>query len=379
MITLFLFALYGVLVGGVGQMREIVKEQDIYKRERLVNLKILPYVLSKVWVAGLLALYQTAWYVLIHFLAFDMPGGLLGVVLVYVTLTLSTMAGMMLGLFASALSPNANSASLLVIVLMIPQIVLGGALIAMPGNGRYISAIMTTRWSFEALMSITEVGSDVAADLCWTLPNDLRESLSLDAARADGCRCLGTNLFSQCQFPSVGRFYDPAVDEAPPVAPPALIQGQPPPEPVFPKPPEQPVPPANQADQVAMGQYLEALDKYQAQFNAWQDSVNATQAAYEADLKAYQTRTQAEAESYQTVVVKYQKELAAYNIARASAVTPAEGLIYQVNRDFGWTFVNTEDSSAFYSKIVTTWIAQVVYSFVLFLVIIFLQKRKDVV
>jgi len=124
---------------------------------------------------------------------------------------------------------------------------------------------------------------------------------------------------------------------------------------------------------------LEALDTYQAEFNAWQDSVNATQAAYEAELKAYQTKAQAEAESYQTVVVKYQKELAAYNIARASAVTPAEGLIFQVNRDFGWTFVDREDSAAFYSKIATTWMAQIIYSFVLFLVIIFLQKRKDVV
>ena len=53
MITLFLLTVYGVMVGGISQMREIVKEGEIYKRERLVNLKILPYVLSKVWVAAL--------------------------------------------------------------------------------------------------------------------------------------------------------------------------------------------------------------------------------------------------------------------------------------------------------------------------------------
>ena len=62
MITLFLLTIYGVMVGGISQMREIVKEGDIYKRERLVNLKILPYVLSKIWVAALLALYQAAAY-----------------------------------------------------------------------------------------------------------------------------------------------------------------------------------------------------------------------------------------------------------------------------------------------------------------------------
>jgi len=54
-ITLFLFTIYGVMVGGISQMREIVKEQEIYKRERLVNLQILPYVLSKIWIAAILA------------------------------------------------------------------------------------------------------------------------------------------------------------------------------------------------------------------------------------------------------------------------------------------------------------------------------------
>jgi hypothetical protein len=75
MITLFLLTIYGIMVGGISQMREIVKEQDIYKRERLVNLKILPYVLSKIWVAALLALYQAVAYTVVHYLSFNMPGG----------------------------------------------------------------------------------------------------------------------------------------------------------------------------------------------------------------------------------------------------------------------------------------------------------------
>ncbi len=329
--------------------------------------------------AGLLALYQTFWFVLIHYLAFDMPGGLIEVGLVYVTLTLSTMAGMMLGLFASALAPNANSASLLVIVMMIPQIVLGGALIALPGAGQYVSALTTTRWAFEALMSITEVGSDVAADLCWTLPDELREGMTLEQAQGNGCRCLGTNIFSQCQFPGLGRFYEPEIDEPPPVEPPPLVQSPPPPEPEFPQPPVQPVPPADQSNQVAMAQYLEALDAYQVEFDAWQAEANAIQAAYEADLTAYQRQAEAEASAYQAVAIAYQQDLAEWNIGRASAVTPAEGLIFQVNRDFGWTFVNKEDAAAFYTKIFGTWIAQVIYTTVLFAVILVLQKRKDVV
>jgi ABC transport system ATP-binding/permease protein len=40
--------------------REIVKEASIYRRERTVNLGIIPYVLSKVLVLGLFSLFQSA-------------------------------------------------------------------------------------------------------------------------------------------------------------------------------------------------------------------------------------------------------------------------------------------------------------------------------
>jgi ABC-type multidrug transport system ATPase subunit len=373
MITLFLLALYGVLVGGVGQMREIVKEQDIYKRERLVNLKILPYVVSKIWVAGLLALYQTVAFVGIHYLAFQMPGGVVEALTIYVTLTLSTMSGMMLGLFASALAPNANSASLLVIVMMIPQIVLGGALIALPGPGQYVSAFTTTRWAFEALMSITGVGSDVAADVCWSLPEDTREALTLDDKAEQGCLCMGTTIFSTCEFPGVGRFYDSAIDEPAPIEPvePEGI-GE---APVEPELPERPVEPADQSNQIAMAEYLDAL-------NAWEEEVDLIQAGYEAEVEAYQAELdayQAKVDIYQEQLLDYQEEFAQWRIARASAVEPAEGLVFQVHRDFGWTFVDKNDASAYWSKILTTWTAQGIYSGVMFVVILVLQKRKDVV
>ncbi len=78
-ITLFLLTIYCLLMGGFSQMREFVKETEIYKRERLVNLKIFPYVLSKVWVAMMLAFYQAAAFAIFHYLAFDMPGGPAGV------------------------------------------------------------------------------------------------------------------------------------------------------------------------------------------------------------------------------------------------------------------------------------------------------------
>ena len=60
-------------MGGFSQMREFVKESDVYKRERLVNLKIFPYVTSKAWVALLFSFYGAAAFMTIRFLAFDIP------------------------------------------------------------------------------------------------------------------------------------------------------------------------------------------------------------------------------------------------------------------------------------------------------------------
>lgn len=360
MITLFLLTIYGIMVGGLAQMREIVKEQDIYKRERLVNLKIAPYVMSKIWVAALLALYQSAVYVIVHYLAFDMPGGVLEFVFIYITLALATMSGMMLGLFASALAPNANSAPLIIILLMLPQIVLGGALIPLP---EFVSAPTSSRWAFEAFMGITGVGSDVAADVCWDLPEAEREAMSIEDKSNFGCNCMGLNMLNpdNCSFPGLGEFYNPAIDQPPPEEPAALRP--PPPEPTI---PPRPVEPENQADQVAMAEFF-------AELKTWEAEVNQIQAQYKSDLESYQ----AEADVYKAEAISYQEALATWQIARAAAVEPAEGVVGQFNKDFGWTFVNKANQDAYLTKIGTTWVAQAGISVILFVAILFLQKRKD--
>ena len=361
MITLFLLTVYGVMVGGISQMREIVKEAEVYKRERLVNLKILPYVLSKVWVAALLALYQAAAYTIVHYLAFDVPGGASEFIQIYITLTLATLAGMMLGLFASALAPNANSAPLLVIILMLPQIVLGGALIPLPN---FISAPTSTRWAFEALMSISGAGSDVAADVCWALPEDVRKAMTIDDKLEYGCTCMGVKMLEQesCDYPGLGLFYNPLIAEPPPVEPAPL--SPPPPEPIL---PDRPLEPVDQSDSVAMADFFTAL-------KAWEGQATLIQEDYKRQIEAYQ----AQSEVYKNEVITYQTELANWQIAQASAVTPAESIIEQFYTSFNWIFVNKGDSTAYWAKIVKTWIVQSGIILVLFVAILFLQKRKDI-
>lgn len=358
--TLFLLTVYCLLVGGFSQMREFVKEADIYKRERLVNLKIFPYVASKVWVALLLAFYQAAAFAIIRFLAFDLPLGWQEFILVYITITLAVMAGMMGGLLASALSPNSSSAPLLMILLIVPQIVLSGALAPVPEN---ISAIASTRWAFESLIGITGMGSDVAADTCWQLAPELREAMSLEDKAANNCRCMGTAIFTtgSCSFPGIGQYYKPEIDQAPPIEPAPLSD-----KPAEPEIPPAPEPPANQNDQVAMVQYLNAL-------KAYQDDVTLIQEQYKSDMALYESK----AEVYQAQIEDYQQARLTYESARGAAVQSAEGLIENISKEFGWAYVNKEDTAEFRSWLLKTWGAQVILIGVYFVLILFLIKRKD--
>jgi len=357
-ISYFSTTMYSILIGALSQMREFVKEGPIYKRERLVNLNILPYVLSKMWVAILLAFYQAAAFAIIHYLAYDMPGGLVEFGLFYITLVITTFAGMMMGLLASALAPNANSVPLLVIMLLMPQLVVSG--INIPLNSG-VTAITNTRWAFESSVCISGPGSDVAADPCWTLPQEERDNLTIKVKEELECRCLGLNIFKTCNFPGLGELYDPAIDEPEPIEPVAI--GDPPEKPVLPDPPQKP---SDQSDALAVNQYLDDLQAYQ-------DETDRLQSDYESRVEEYQERV----DKYQKDVADYQAELADWQIARNEAVGKAEGLLQGYFENYSWSFVNKEDSRAYRSKIIKSWSAQFVIILVLFALTLLLMKRKD--
>lgn len=359
-ISLFLFAIYGVLVGGLSQMREIVKENAVYRRERRVNLNILPYVLSKMWVAGLLALYHALAYTVLHYLAFDMPGGWVEFALIYITVVLATYAGMMMGLFASALAPNSNTVPLLVILLMIPQIVLGGALIPLPDS---ITSITSTRWAFQSFLGITGVGSDLAADPCWKIPFDERFNLTIEEKQDLGCLCLGINALKQesCDFPGLGELYDPAIDEPEPIRPQA--PGDPPEKPVLPAPPQEPTNPND----------LQAVNTYLQELKAHQQRITQIQTEYQEKVEAYQAKVA----QYQEDLIDYQTSLADWQIRRNEAIAQAEGMLIRFDELFGWATVNKSDGNAFGTMLFVTWAAQGMIIVVLFGLILLLMRLKD--
>jgi ABC-type multidrug transport system ATPase subunit/pSer/pThr/pTyr-binding forkhead associated (FHA) protein len=153
---LFMTALAVVLLGLFGAAYEIVKERPVYRRERMVNLKIGPYLLSKVLVLFSFALVQCGALLGALWLAVNLPEqGILmsGPLEIYVTLVLTALAAILMGLFVSSLAPNANTVIYMILLVVFAQILLTGTIFKLPDTAKPASYGMVTRWSLEALGS----------------------------------------------------------------------------------------------------------------------------------------------------------------------------------------------------------------------------------
>jgi ABC transport system ATP-binding/permease protein len=221
---LFTAVLIAIMVGSLATMREIVKEIDIFKRERMIGIRIMPYVLSKVWVALLLSLYQAVIFVLFKCLAVDFhltPAFVFGM---FLTMLLTTLGGMMMGLLGSAISPNQSVAPMIVLLLLIPQILFGGGVLPIETfgpPGRVLNTFALTKWPFETLVTLTGFGTDVARDKCWIKIGETKgtKPSSLTADEKKDCGCMGAPLFKSCHFPGIRNFYVPEIDQPEPVKP----------------------------------------------------------------------------------------------------------------------------------------------------------------
>lgn len=297
---LFTSALIAVMVGSLATMREIVKERDIYQRERAIGLQLLPYIFSKVGIGILLALYQATVFVIFKELAVNIPGSAF---LFYIALLLAAISGSILGLLVSAISPNQNVAPLMALLFIVPQILFSGGVLPIEGVvGHAINRLSLTKWSFETLVTITKLGEDVAADSCWDLPKAEREALS-DEAKKD-CKCLGSNIFKGCQFPGIGKSYDATVDEPEPPKP--TEPGK------APSPPEAP-----------QGQSFAARQQYQTDLNN-----------YSQEIEAYQTKV----DRYQEQLDTWQDRYSDWKEHYETAIGSAESLIDKTHQEYGAMF-----------------------------------------
>lgn len=273
---LFIMALVAVMVGSLTTMRAISKEQEIYKRERLIGLKVLPYVCSKLAFALILSLYQAFAFLVFKNLAITFPAGGWGMQAeLYLTLVLASFSGMVMGLLVSAISPNQAVAPLLVILFVIPQVTFGGGIVSLPdlsAVGRWINYITVVKWPFEIFVTSTGIGKDLANDPCWTEGANPQDA---------DCPCTGAQLFQTCYFPGIRDYFVPEINQPAPI---------------------QPVRPEFPRDLAEISTFETKIEDYTDDINTWQ------------------------------------KEYEQWSLKREQAIGKAEGILDVINRNFGSTF-----------------------------------------
>jgi len=150
---LFIMAFAATIFGLINGAREIVKEAPIYRRERTVNLGIAPYMFSKIVILGVLCLVQSAILVFaVNWVAPIQQGIFLPAPLeVYITMALTSLAGLMIGLTISAFAPNNDRAVSLIPIVLVPQVIFAGILFNLNSPIlQAIGALFAVRWGMAA-------------------------------------------------------------------------------------------------------------------------------------------------------------------------------------------------------------------------------------
>jgi hypothetical protein len=167
--AMFFVVVSCVWFGTSNAAREIVTERAIYLRERMVNLSLFNYVMSKYIILSLVCIFQCAMLLGIVFFALGFNGGPTAFALELVSMIAVAMNATALGLLLSTLVTTAEAAMALTPIALIPQVVLGGLMVPMTTNImlRPLMMVMPARWGFEG--SISQERWAIRNDTAWLI------------------------------------------------------------------------------------------------------------------------------------------------------------------------------------------------------------------
>jgi ABC-type multidrug transport system ATPase subunit/pSer/pThr/pTyr-binding forkhead associated (FHA) protein len=166
---IFFLVVSAVWFGTSNAAREIVSERAIYVRERMVNLKLWNYVVSKFVLLSLFCVVQCTVLLAIVFFALGFRGGFPAFVIGLGTLIATAMNSVALGLFVSTLVTSSEASMALTPIALIPQVVLGGLMVPMTTNPmlKWPMLIMPARWGFQGM--VAQERHAVADDPAWIM------------------------------------------------------------------------------------------------------------------------------------------------------------------------------------------------------------------
>jgi ABC transport system ATP-binding/permease protein len=167
--AMFFVVVSAVWFGTSNAAREIVTERAIYLRERMVNLRLFNYVLSKFLLLSLFAIFQCATLLAIVFFTLGFNGGPLAFLLELGNLIALAVSSTALGLLISTSVSSAEAAMALTPIALIPQMVLGGLIVPMTSNPilKLPMYLTPSRWGFEGAIANERLA--IITDPAWNI------------------------------------------------------------------------------------------------------------------------------------------------------------------------------------------------------------------
>jgi ABC-type multidrug transport system ATPase subunit/pSer/pThr/pTyr-binding forkhead associated (FHA) protein len=155
--VLLILAVGACFAGAANSVRELIKERVIYERERATGLSRSAYLMSKVFVLGMITVLQGLLVGVIGFSSREIPEeGLVFGSATLLELSVPIMAlgftSMMFGLIISSLVKTAEKTMPLLVMFAIIQVVFTGCLFALHGSigVNQFSFLMPSRWAVAA-------------------------------------------------------------------------------------------------------------------------------------------------------------------------------------------------------------------------------------
>lgn len=178
---MFILSLSVIWFGCINSVRELVKELPIYLRERSVNLTIAPYIISKLIPLSIICFIQSFLLLAVLQLFLQIPGDL---VLRFAVLFTTALAATTMGLSVSAFVSSNDKAMTTIPMLLVPQIILAGAVVKLKGGALWLAkATMVSYWSFEAMKTtladeVKSAKNAMTGDSLLSVNHNIMESLA---------------------------------------------------------------------------------------------------------------------------------------------------------------------------------------------------------
>ena len=156
--VLFISSIAAIWFGTNNAAREIVSENSIYKRERMFNLSISPYILSKISVLTFFSIIQTFLFIVILYIFYQGSSVELNdPYKMFFWMLILSITSTCLGLFLSSVLKTTESVISFIPIVLLPQIMLAGIIAKIDSIGiEFLSYFTISRWGTEGFAILQE-------------------------------------------------------------------------------------------------------------------------------------------------------------------------------------------------------------------------------